>query len=92
MRCVSVVNYCTVLYCNVLYCAHAHHRAVVHPGAQLEPAQLVVEGEEHDVDAADGAELGGRGPEHVPRVVHDRQAAEVALGVVISAEIGAIFA
>ena len=92
MRCVSVFNYCTVLNRNVLYCAHAHHRAVVHPGAQLEPAQLVVEGEEHDVDAADGAELGGRGPEHVPRVVHDRQAAEVSLGVVISAEIGAIFA
>ena len=86
----SQLLYCTVLQCTVLYCAH--HRAVVHPGAQLEPAQLVVEGEEHDVDAADGAELGGRGPEHVPRVVHDRQAAEVALGVVISAEIGAIFA
>ena len=82
-RCSNIVN------CN---CAHAHHRAVVHPGAQLEPAQLVVEGEEHDVDAADGAELGGRGPEHVPRVVHDGQAAEVTLGVVISAEIGAIFA
>ena len=56
MSCVSVVQTlfncdCTVLYCTVLYCAH--HRAVVHPGAQLEPAQLVVEGEEHDVDAAD---------------------------------------
>ena len=54
MSCVSVVqtlSIVTVLYCTVLYCAH--HRAVVHPGAQLEPAQLVVEGEEHDVDAAD---------------------------------------
>ena len=49
-----------------------HLRAVVHPGAQLEVAGLVVEGEVHHVDWTRGPELGRRGPEHVARVLDYR--------------------
>ena len=42
-----------------------YHSSVIHPGAELEVADLVVEGEVLDVDGAGGSELGGRGPEHV---------------------------
>ena len=51
---------------------HSHLRAVVHPGAQLEVAGLVVEGEVHHVDWTRGPELGRRGPEHVARVLDYR--------------------
>ena len=50
----------------------SHLRAVVHPGAQLEVAGLVVEGEVHHVDWTRGPELGRRGPEHVARVLDYR--------------------
>ena len=56
------------------------------PAGEVEVARLVVEGEEGDVDLTRGAELGGRRPEHVARVVDLGQAPHVLRGEVVGAE------
>lgn len=56
------------------------------PAGEVEVAGLVVEGEESHVDLARGAELGGRRPEHVARVVDLGQAAHVLRREVVGAE------
>ena len=55
------------------------------PAGEVEVARLVVEGEEGHVDLARRAELGGRRPEHVARVVDLGQAAQVLRREVVSA-------
>ena len=59
--------------------------AVVGPGAHLELADLVVEGEEGDVDLARAVELDDGRPEHVPVVLHHRERLHVAVRVVLGA-------
>ena len=56
------------------------------PAGEVEVAGLVVEGEESHVDLARGAELGGRRPEHVARVVDLGEAAHVLRREVVGAE------
>ena len=63
-----------------------YREAVVQPAGEVEVARLVVEGEEGHVDLARGAELGGRRPEHVARVVDLGEAAHVLRGEVVGAE------
>ena len=55
------------------------------PAGEVEVARLVVEGEEGHVDLARRAELGGRRPEHVARVVDLGQAAHVLRREVVGA-------
>ena len=63
-----------------------HLWAVVHPGAQLEVAGLVIEGEVHHVDWTSGPELGRRRPEHIARVLHYGQTSEVAFGIIVGTD------
>ena len=62
-----------------------HRESVVEPAGEVEVARLVVEGEEGHVDLARRAELGGRRPEHVARVVDLGQAAHVLRREVVGA-------
>ena len=62
-----------------------HREPVVEPAGEVEVARLVVEGEEGHVDLARRAELGGRRPEHVARVVDLGQAAHVLRREVVGA-------
>lgn len=60
-----------------------HLESIVYPGAQLEDAGLVVEGEVGDVHRAGGAELGRWRPEHLAFVSHHGFALHVSPSVVI---------
>ena len=62
-----------------------YRESVVEPAGEVEVARLVVEGEKGHVDLARRAELGGRRPEHVARVVDLGQAAHVLRREVVGA-------
>ena len=68
----------------------AHLSPVVHPGAQLQVASLVVERKVHHIHRTGGAELGRRRPEHIPSVLHCGQASEIPLGVVVCTKMGTV--